>query len=84
MERVYPSLTSQFILLMLASSVTSQISAEELTAAANFIQSETYRPFETFVVAALLYLALSLLMRLAFWLFGQAIFPRRRRLGTNL
>ena len=84
MERVYPSLTSQFILLMLASSVTSQISAEELTAAANFIQSETYRPFETFVVAALLYLALSLVMRLAFWGLGQAIFPRRRRLGTNL
>ena len=84
MERVYPALTSQFILLMLASSVTSQISAEELTAAANFIQSETYRPFETFVVAAILYLGLSLVMRLAFWLFGLAIFPRRRRLGTSL
>jgi polar amino acid transport system permease protein len=83
-ERVYPSLTSQFILLMLASSVTSQISAEELTAAANFIQSETYRPFETYVVIALIYLALSLLMRLGFWGLGQLIFPRRRRLGTNI
>lgn len=84
MERVYPSLTSQFILLMLASSVTSQISAEELTAAANFIQSETYRPFETYIVVALIYLALSLVMRGAFWAFAMAIFPRRRRLGTNL
>ncbi len=83
-ERVYPSLTSQFILLMLASSVTSQISAEELTATANFIQSETYRPFETFFVVAGIYIALSLLMRVIFWLFGQAIFPRRRRLGTTL
>ena len=83
-ERVYPSLTSQFILLMLASSVTSQISTEELTATANFIQSETYRPFETFVIVAGIYIALSLLMRLIFWLFGQAIFPRRRRLGTMI
>lgn len=84
MERVYPSLTSQFILLMLASSVTSQISAEELTAAANFIQSVTYRPFETYLVVALIYVALSLLMRAFFWAFGMLIFPRRRRLRTNL
>lgn len=84
MERVYPSLASQFILLMLASSVTSQISTEELTAAANFIQSETYRPFETYVVIAVIYLALSLLMRAVFWALGLALFPRRRRLGTNL
>ena len=84
MERVYPSLTSQFILLMLASSVTSQISAEELTAAANFIQSDTYRPFETYVITALIYLFLSLLMRTFFWGLGLALFPRRRRLGTAL
>ncbi|VED46828.1 amino acid ABC transporter, permease protein [Raoultella terrigena] len=83
-ERVYPSLTSQFILLMLASSVTSQISTEELTATANFIQSETYRPFETFFTVACIYIALSLLMRVIFWLFGQVIFPRRRRLGTSI
>jgi polar amino acid transport system permease protein len=84
MERVYPSLTSQFILLMLASSITSQISAEELTAAANFIQSDTYRPFETYIVVAVIYLVLSLVMRLVFWVLGQLIFPRRRRLGTSL
>ncbi|MEB7599717.1 amino acid ABC transporter permease [Raoultella terrigena] len=83
-ERVYPSLTSQFILLMLASSVTSQISTEELTATANFIQSETYRPFETFFIVACIYIALSLLMRVIFWLFGQVIFPRRRRLGSSI
>ncbi|NLS07363.1 amino acid ABC transporter permease [Rhizobium sp. P32RR-XVIII] len=84
MERVYPSLTSQFILLMLASSVTSQISTEELTAAANFIQSDTYRPFETYIVVAMLYLALSIAMRTSFWALGMALFPRRRRLGTSL
>ncbi|QJP14115.1 amino acid ABC transporter permease [Starkeya sp. ORNL1] len=83
-ERVYPALTSQFVLLMLASSVTSQISAEELTAVANYIQSETYRSFETYIVVALIYIALSLVMRLGFWVIGQLLFPRRRRLGTPL
>jgi polar amino acid transport system permease protein len=83
-EKVYPALTSQFVLLMLATSVTSQISTEELTAIANRIQSETYRSFEIYIVAALAYMALSLLMRLGFWALGQIVFPRRRRLGTSL
>lgn len=84
MERVYPALTSQFVLLMLASSVCSQISAEELTAVANFVQSDTYRPFETYIVAGLAYVALSLVMRAGFWGVGMLLFPRRRRLGTAL
>jgi polar amino acid transport system permease protein len=84
MERVYPALTSQFVLLMLASSVCSQISAEELTAVANFVQSDTYRPFETYIVVGLAYVLLSLLMRAGFWGLGWFLFPRRRRLGTAL
>ena len=83
-ERVYPSLTSQFILLMLASSITSQISAEELTATANLVQSETFRSFEVYAVIAVAYLALSFLFRGAFWLISQLAFVRKRKLGTNL
>jgi len=84
LERVYPALTSQFVLLMLASSCASQISAEELTAVANFVQSDTYRPFETYVLVGLAYVGLSLLMRAGFWGLGLVLFPRRRRLGTPL
>ena len=83
-EKVYPALTSQFVLLMLASSVCSQISAEELTAVANFVQSDTYRPFETYILVAAAYLLLSLLMRAGFWGLGLLLFPRLRRLGTAL
>ncbi|MBU4610262.1 amino acid ABC transporter permease [Achromobacter sp. GG226] len=82
MENVYPALTSQFVLLMLASSVTSQISVEELTAVAAHVQADTFRPFEAYIVVAVAYLALSLLMRLGLWAFGQLIFTRRRRLKT--
>ena len=84
MERVYPALSSQFVLLMLASSITSQISAEELTATANLVQSDTYRSFEVYMIVAVVYLALSALYRLALWAIGLVLFERRRRLGTPL
>ncbi len=84
MERVYPALTGQFVLLMLFSSLTSQVSAEELTAAANYIQSETFRPFETYLAVAVIYLCLSMVMRFGFWLLGLLLFRRRRLLGTPL
>ena len=84
MERVYPALASQGVLLMLASSITSQISAEELTATANVVQSDTYRSFEVYMVVAAVYLGLSVLYRVGFWAIGQLLFERRRRLGTPL
>jgi polar amino acid transport system permease protein len=69
-ERVYPSLSSQFILMMLATSICSQISAEELTGVANNIQSNTFRSLETYFVVALLYIAITYLMRAAFFGLG--------------
>ncbi|MCJ9699580.1 MULTISPECIES: amino acid ABC transporter permease [unclassified Bradyrhizobium] len=83
-ERVYPSLTSQFILLMLASSITSQISVSDLTGNANFIQGASFRPMETYLTIGLIYLLLALTMRFVFWLIALVAFPRRRRLGTAL
>jgi len=83
-ERVYPALTGQYVMLMLASSITSQISAEELTAVANRVQSDTFRAFETYIVVWLIYLLLSLVVRLCFWSLAQLVFTRRRKLGTSL
>lgn len=83
-ERVYPALTSQYVLLMLASSICSQISAEELTAVANRIQSDTFRSVETYLIVAGAYLLMSLVMRGIFWLIAMVAFPRLRRLGIPL
>ncbi len=83
-ERVYPALVSQFILMMLATSIMSQISAEELTGAAYQIQSFTFRGFEVFVVIAVLYLILAVLLRAALMGCARLAFARRRRLGTPL
>jgi len=51
---------------------------------ANRVQSETYRSFETYAIAALMYLFLSYVMRLGFWIFGQMVFTRRRKVGTPM
>ena len=83
-ERVYPALTSQYVLLMLFSSIVSAVGVDELFGVANRIQSDTFRNFETFVVIGIVYFILSVLVRFAFFLAGQALFPRRRRLGTPL
>ena len=63
---VYPALASQFVLLMLATSVVSQISAADLFHAASIIQSRTFRDFEVYAVVAAIYLSLALVMRLMF------------------
>lgn len=83
-ERVYPALTSQFILIMLTTSVVSQISAEELTSIAARIDSITFRSFEIYFVVAALYILLAVAVRGAFWLIARLAFPRLRRLGTPL
>jgi polar amino acid transport system permease protein len=68
-QAVYPSLTSQFILLMLNSSVCSAIAADELTAVAGDIQSRTFRSFEVYFVVTCMYLAMSVF----FWTVFAAI-----------
>jgi polar amino acid transport system permease protein len=70
-ERVYPALTSQFLLMMQASAMASQISAEELTAIANTVQSDTFRSLETYLVVALLYLVLAVLVKLIAYAMGE-------------
>lgn len=62
---VYPALSSQFVLLVLTSSVVSVISAEELTAVADRIASRNFRTFEVYFIVTLMYLAFSLLFELA-------------------
>lgn len=77
LKAVYPSLSSQFVLMMLATSVVSQISAEDLFHAGSIIQSRTFRDFEVYTVIAVLYLALSLLMRGGFAVVYRLAFGRR-------
>lgn len=74
---VYPALTSQFVLVMLATSVVSQISAPDLFHVASIIQSRTFRDFEIYAVVAVVYLALALAFKLLFAAIHQLAFARR-------
>jgi polar amino acid transport system permease protein len=65
-QAIYPSLTSQFILLMLNSSVCSAIAANELTAVAGDIQSRTFRSFEVYFTVTCMYFGMSVFFWAAF------------------
>ena len=70
LKRVWPALVSQIIIVMLGSAVCGQISTAELSYAANLIQSRNFRAFEAFIIATLIYLALSMLLRRLLNWFG--------------
>lgn len=78
LKAIFPALASQFILIMLGSSVVSTISAEDLTAVANLLQSKTFRSFETYFVVAAFYLAMALGFRAIFSATYYYIFLRGR------
>lgn len=60
LRTIYPALTSQFIYLMLTSSVVSVISADDLTAAGNTIQSRTFAAFEVYLIITAMYFIMSI------------------------
>lgn len=63
---VVAPLGSQFILLMLNSSIVSVIAADDLTAAGQDIAGRTFRSFEVFIVITVIYFVLSLIFQAAF------------------
>ena len=77
LEKIWPALSSQVVIVMLGSAVVSQIAAEDLTFAANFIQSRTFRAFEAYILATAVYLLLAVALRRVMAGIGRMIFPRR-------
>lgn len=77
LKATYPALTSQFVLLMLATSVVSTIGATELFHVASFIDSRTFRSFEVYAVITLVYLVLTILFRGGFAALYWLVFVRR-------
>jgi polar amino acid transport system permease protein len=66
LRTVFPSLTSQFIYLMLNTSVVSVISADDLAAAGNNLQSATFASFEVYIVVTVIYLVMSVVFSVIF------------------
>ena len=78
LAKVWPALTSQIVIVMLGSAVCSQIATEELSFAANFIQSRNFRAFETYLLTTALYLLMAILLRQSLAWLGQRLLMGRR------
>ncbi|OYT91444.1 MAG: polar amino acid ABC transporter permease [Burkholderiales bacterium PBB3] len=78
LKKVWPSLVSQIIIVMLGSSVCGQISTKELSYSADLIQSNNFRSFEAFIIVGAIYLVLSIATRqLLNWAGAKFLFGRR-------
>lgn len=78
-EKVYPALVSQFVLLMLGTSIVSAIGVEELTSYAHQIQTLNFRSIEVYLVIICIYMALTLIIRFAMRALGLVLFASHRR-----
>ncbi|AUZ19193.1 amino acid ABC transporter permease [Achromobacter xylosoxidans] len=79
LARIWPALSSQIVIVMLGSAVCSQIAAEDLTFAANFIQSRNFRAFEVYFVTTGIYLVLAVLLRQLLRMTGRRLFRKAAR-----
>lgn len=77
LKMMFPALSSQFTLLLLATSAVSLISVEDLFHTASIIQSRTFRDFEVYAVIGIVYLTLALTCRAGLALVYQGAFGRR-------
>lgn len=78
LQKIWPALSSQVVIVMLGSAVCSQIAVEELSFAANFIQGRNFRAFEAYFIATAVYLVMAILLRQLLRLIGNKfIFARR-------
>jgi polar amino acid transport system permease protein len=73
--KVWPALTSQFVLMMLASSICSFIAVRELSGNAAIIEQNTFRSFEVYIIVTLIYLVLALTLKTALLALGRRLFP---------
>lgn len=75
---IYPALVSQIVIAVLFSSVVSQISAEELTFAGNYLQSRTFRSFEIYLAISVIYIGLVWFIKLVAFLIQRQFFAFTR------
>lgn len=74
LANIYSALVGQVILAVLFTSVVSQIAAEDLTYAGDFLNSRTFRSFEIYFTIALIYLALVWLIKALSFLIERRFF----------
>lgn len=72
LKTVFLPMTNQFIWAMMGTSLGIIIGLQELTGMTTFLQSQTFRPFEFYFIAALIYIVISKSI-----LFGSGFIAKR-------
>jgi polar amino acid transport system permease protein len=79
LRAIYPSLSSQFILLTLTTAICTSISAYELTSVGQRIEAETFRSFEVYFALTGIYLVISLVTMWLLAAIGRRAFAYPQR-----
>jgi polar amino acid transport system permease protein len=74
LRTLYPPLASHYIAMTLSTSTAAVFGVEELTGRALNVNAITFRSFEIFAFAALMYVALTIVATLALYWFGRWMF----------
>lgn len=74
LRTVYPAFTSQFVLLLLGTSLASQVAANELFHVATYVESRTYRSFEVYALVCAIYFTMVIAFKLLFFGVGRVAF----------
>lgn len=77
---LFPSLSNQYILMTLGTSMAAVFGVEELTGRAFNINSQTFRSIEVFTVTAGFYIAITLVASVILGLIGRYAFRARMRI----
>jgi len=77
MKALFPPLSNQFISITLGTSMASIFGVEELTGRTANLGADTYLSVESFAVAAVIYVALTLLATRLLALYGRVVFHLR-------
>ena len=84
LSKVWPAMVSQIVIVMLGSAACGQIFTEEISYAANLIQSRNFRAFESFIIAGAIYLLLAIGVRkLLGWVGSRFLFGASAKAGAR-
>jgi polar amino acid transport system permease protein len=74
---MFRPLSNQFIVMTLGTSMASMFGVEELTGRTYNLSSQTYLSVESFSVAAVIYIAITILATFALAIMGRFLFRAR-------
>lgn len=78
-KALYPSLSNQYIIMTLGTSMAAIFGVEELTARALNANAVSFRSIEIFSLAAVIYIVLTIIASAILYAFGRAMFRVRAR-----